>query len=354
MRRSQPERRLFHGSELRRFATMLLLLVMLFFLIPLIRNQPGMFSFLSAVTQEGAPATGPQGAGAGLAAQGKGPQAEESKTKESTSAPNAPAEAPAPGPVSEDERAQAQLKDWLGIVTDKSLQMHPRENPAYYRLLKMAKEQTAEQMQQKARRDRRFNDFYTSAAAHRGELVQIELNVRRIVSFPVEEANEAEVAQLYELWGWSEEAKAWLYVAVTPELPDGMPTGTTVEERVTFLGYFFKLQGYHEAGAKPNARPLFAPLLIGRLIWHPAPVRESRDPAWMWYVLAGAVVVIAGIIVVRVFGGRRGRSTIAEKSRQTPPPAWLQQPMTDAESHGSDKATERGKATGDTSPPPST
>ena len=30
-------------------------------------------------------------------------------------------------------------------------------------------------------------------------------------------------------------------------------------------GYFFKLQGYQPADSKPNARPLVAPMIIGRV-----------------------------------------------------------------------------------------
>ena len=39
-----------------------------------------------------------------------------------------------------------------------------------------------------------------------------------------------------------------------------------MHERVTFTGYFFKVQGYHEAGAGPRDKPLRAPLFIGRVV----------------------------------------------------------------------------------------
>ncbi len=59
-----------------------------------------------------------------------------------------------------------------------------------------------------------------------------------------------------------------------------MPEGVSIKERATLVGYFFKLQGYLEAKAKPRSAPLKAPLLIGRLSGNPLPAKLLRRHAW--------------------------------------------------------------------------
>jgi hypothetical protein len=58
-----------------------------------------------------------------------------------------------------------------------------------------------------------------------------------------------------------------LYDTIVVDLPKGMPIGTRISEQVRFVGYFFKVQAYQPALAKPRDPPLPAPMLIGRLVW---------------------------------------------------------------------------------------
>jgi hypothetical protein len=116
---------------------------------------------------------------------------------------------------------------------------------------------------------------------------------------------------VYEVWGWTTESKAWLFVVLVPELPPGMPVGTDVYERVSFAGYFYKLQGYQEAGAGPRDKPLPAPLLIGRLTWKPSDLRVARsqpqDWTWAWWV--GGIALVFGILRAGLWLSSRRRRT---------------------------------------------
>jgi hypothetical protein len=81
-----------------------------------------------------------------------------------------------------------------------------------------------------------------------------------------------------------------------------------LEERATFYGYFLKLQGYYRAGAKPDERPLAAPLLIGRVVWHSAAAAQAQGESFsqvFWVAISGAVLAVAGGIwlIVRFIGG---------------------------------------------------
>jgi hypothetical protein len=384
---------MFRGPELSRLATMLMLAIMLAVLIPLVRNRPDLFKFLSAVTKEGQkddasdlpsdkkakerssekkPAASEAGddekTSTAKSATLKAKSPDKASSSENASAPESDpptpkpeggsksdtptksadpvtppkslADAPPPPTTDEDLKA-AQLKELLSIVkTDRALQIHPREMPAYYHLLKMAREQVPEELEKVARANPKFNEFFTAADKHRGELVQLELNVRRIDRHEVTEENVAELKELYEVWGWTSEAKAWLYVGVVPELPAGMKVGLQ-EERVTLVGYFFKLQGYHAGDAKPGTRPMPAPMIIGRVIWRPPPP-PPKEPWWLWLVFVGVVILIAGVFAARILGSRRrGRSTSSAGNREGTP-QWLQQPPTTGEAPAQSRESSPG------------
>ncbi|MGN6547858.1 MAG: hypothetical protein ACTHK7_22675, partial [Aureliella sp.] len=131
-----------------------------------------------------------------------------------------------------DEERQARLKDLLSLVSDNTTKMKPRESPAYFALVKDVLDHTPEELRSKARENPRFNDFYSDPAKHRGELVHLVLNLRRILPVDIKTPNAAGVTKLYELWGWTDEAKAWMYCCITPELPPGFPTQGDVSQRV--------------------------------------------------------------------------------------------------------------------------
>ena len=72
-----------------------------------------------------------------------------------------------------------------------------------------------------------------------------------------------------------------------------MPIGPDVYETVTLVGYFFKMQGYMEAGAKPRAAPLQAPLFVGRLIWY----RDRNTSSHVKRIGLGGLFLLAGFVI---------------------------------------------------------
>lgn len=192
------------------------------------------------------------------------------------------------GPTDEDEEQRAAAIEEFQAVTDRTLGLAPEEMTVYWRLFSWAEHQSFAEMRKRSQKQIMLNDFMQLPDKQRGKLVKVKLNVRQIIPYPAPE-NSAGIEKVYEVRGFTDESKAWLYFGVTAHLPPGMPTGTKVEETATFVGYFIKLQGYHEAGAKPNAKRLAAPLLVGRMAWKPpaapTPVKAS-DSAWMLWLLA--------------------------------------------------------------------
>lgn len=212
---------------------------------------------------------------------------------------------------SEEERL-ARLKDLLSLVTDNTLFNAARESPAYFGLVKEVLAHTPEELRSKARENPRFNDFYQHPAKHRGELVHLELNLRRVLPLDIKAKNAAGVTKLYELWGWTDEAKAHMYCCITPELPPGLPTEGDIAERVELTGYFFKMQAYQPGDMAPDARNLVAPLIIGRIT--PAPKAPSEAEGmgnWPFYLIGGfgLIVLLRILMQVRMFArsGPTGR-----------------------------------------------
>jgi hypothetical protein len=198
-----------------------------------------------------------------------------------------------PGPTDEDVEEWEAAEEQFQAVTDGSIELAREEMPSYWRLFSWAEHQSLAQLQQRASKNVVLNQFLRDPDEHRGKLFQVHLNVRRVLAYEAP-ANSAGIKKVYEVWGWSDESKAWLYAVLTAHLPEGMPVGPDVYERAAFTGYFYKVQGYHHAGAAPQDKPLRAPLLIGRLSWRPSELRAAQargnDWSWLWWLVAIAAV----------------------------------------------------------------
>jgi len=198
----------------------------------------------------------------------------------------------APGPTDEDPEELEAAKEQFQALTDGAIELGREEMPAYWRLFNWTEHQSYDVLNKRATGDVVLNQFMQSPNEQRGKLYRLDLNVRRVLAYNAPD-NSAGIKKVYEVWGWTTESKAWLYCVLTAHLPPGMPVGPDVYERVTFAGYFLKVQGYHAAGAGPKDKPLAAPLLIGRLSWKESPVAQpAADPPWLWW-LGGVVLLYA-------------------------------------------------------------
>ena len=192
-------------------------------------------------------------------------------------------------------------------------------------------------MNRRAGRDVAFNKFYQSPDKYRGQLFGFDLTANLIRDLD-EKYNGVE---LYDIWGSTEESGTWLYNGVVLGLPKGMPIGRNIYEKVTFAGYFFKLQGYQPAGAKANAKSLKAPLFVGRLIWHPAVKPQARRSDWTWgfFLLAGFVIFLIIRWGMLLRGGRRRLFESPRLQAQpggNPVEDWLEKVETDKAPQGDD------------------
>ncbi len=196
-----------------------------------------------------------------------------------------------------------QTKDLLSLVTDNSLRMAKREMPAYWELVRKTANSSFNQLREEANSSTKFNDFFSDPAKHRGELVSLDIIVRRVTRFDAEVGNSAGVNSVYEIWGSTDESHAWLYVFITNALPKGFDEETLLRKKTEFAGYFLKLLAYHPGSAPPNAKPLLAPLLVGRFndVQQTTQTSKSNTSEWASWGMTAIVVVTAVFFTVRVF-----------------------------------------------------
>jgi hypothetical protein len=211
----------------------------------------------------------------------------------------------------EDISLDGQTQDLLSVVTDNALRMSKREMPAYWELVRKTSKASFQKLHDSANSKIKFNELYGNPSKHRGELIAREIVVRRVTRYEAEPSNKAGVNEVYEIWGSTDQSHAWLYVFITNKLPEGFNEESMLKKRMQFAGYFFKLLAYQPGGAPPNAKPLLAPMLIGKL--HSSaiatPTTIDDTPWWANWGLSSFIVLLAAFLTLRVFlSGSLGRS----------------------------------------------
>lgn len=143
-----------------------------------------------------------------------------------------------------------------------------RELPAYKLLLDRLRATEPATLADEARTDVYFADFLKEPERYRGLPIRLQGTARRIL--PIEDLPPALAGdgRLVEAWTITEDSvigpKAYPYVLVLDDPPEGMPGGFDVNAFLVFRGFFFKLLAY-QAGDTKRA----APMLIGHAEYVP-------------------------------------------------------------------------------------
>jgi hypothetical protein len=303
---------MFRGSELLRLLTGVLMLGLLFVLFNRLRD-PSVWTWLVPNASSARPSDKADGAKVMPAADAAKATSDATRTipitvgqeTTKTQSESPPPRDAAKGPTDQDPDEAQEAAMEFQAITDGTLELQREEMVPYDRMVRWVQDQSFDTLLRRSRTDLAFTHLYQSPAKYRGQIVALDLNVRQILDAGKDESG----VHLWEVRGWTTESKAWLYWAIVLDLPNGMPTGPDVYEKAEFVGYFFKLQGYHEAGAKPNAPRLKAPLLIGRLEWKPVVAAPSDDKTseFTW-----------GLALLTILGAAVGLRFVYRALRQKP------------------------------------
>ena len=192
--------------------------------------------------------------------------------------------------VDEDPVERKDFEFECQAVDDKDV-LRPEEMAAYWRLMRWVQEQPKkEDLLARVRPGITFSHFFEHPNRYRGQLVKLKIRVSRATAHETEEnGNSLGIERVYDLWGTTEESGYNPYALAVADLPADFPLGHGIQEDVTFVGYFFKLLAYKAHDDKTRA----APLLIGRIIWHPTVVPVFPvNTTWL------GVGLIVGLIAV--------------------------------------------------------
>ena len=304
----QPRTGMFHGRELPRLLTMLAMLGVLGMLI-FRSSDPDSWAWLTSAADRAKPAdnskplaaTPPPVKPAGKSATAKSATAAGATGGATAASPAEASPLVATGPTDLDREAVDAMRKECQALTDGTLYIGEEEMFAYKRLIQWAHNQPLALMRQRARKDLIFDNFVSRPEKYRGQLVELDLNVRLVRKCDVKGPGGE---QLSEVWGYTEESGNHLYAVTVIDLPKEMPVGTRVYETAKVVGYFLKVQGYEPGGAKPNARPLNAPLLIGRILWEPKVIPQVQSSDWTGAILGGVAVVLLASVLGYFMMGR--------------------------------------------------
>lgn len=151
-----------------------------------------------------------------------------------------------------------------------------------------------------------FAQLFRQPDEYRGKLVAVSGVVKRVVKVDAEQ-EDLGVDHLWQIWLFSG-ADANPMVIYSLELPEKFPTGTSVNERATIVGVFFKRWIYKAEGG------IFtAPLLLSKSVaWSPPPeVRLMSTPQLLIGVTLS--VVAALVIATLLFRKSNDSESTAEK-----------------------------------------
>jgi len=297
MRRIRDRRpsTLFRGSELPRLLTLVVMLGVLFLLVGRARD-PGMWRWF-------APDAGTERPGAA-----KADRAQDNRDDVVAADPDAR------GPTDEDADQRDEAREEFEAVTDKA-PLSKEEMPAYWRLMEWQQHQSLAPMRARAQHDVTFKQLWQQPEKWRGRLVEIPVHLRQTAKVEDLAENALGLKTLDEVWGWNTDSQPYWYWLVCPRLPPAMPSGRNIYEEATFVGYFLKLLPYEDHQGKTLATPL----LIGRLVWHPAASNSlvgSDEWGWPWWL---AAATIASLLVARW-----GLLKVIARKRAARGPTWQQ------------------------------
>lgn len=183
------------------------------------------------------------------------------------------------------------------------------EMPAYWRMLKWAYAVPGEELKKQARTDLMFTHLFQSPNKYRGALVNVKLRVRRVLHHEAPQ-NSANVTDVYEAWGPSQDSQTYPYCVVFVDVPPGVPVSPSVEFDARFVGFFYKKLAYEDAMGNQRS----APLLIGRMINDPALQSQSQPDQGLslQWILGIVLSLIAALVLLQWW------SRVATTTSRTP------------------------------------
>lgn len=201
------------------------------------------------------------------------------------------------------------------ITQDHLRRLRVRANPAVYQLLGVASTTPPTEMAAKIRTDVVPTNLLKDPETYRGKPVRIEGVLRRLdlVAEGLDEKNPYGIERIYEGWvfvnGLSEAVRIWF-----TSLPEGLQPSLTMNESISFDGYFLKLYLYK--GQDDVWR--VSPMLLG---YEPKLTQiqlADWDQQALWFSIAVGILFFLGMFALWFMSRVYGRQTRQYRRATTP------------------------------------
>lgn len=200
--------------------------------------------------------------------------------------------------------------DWLGEMQDGTpirptnaqlKREHPHDWAFFMALNEAVLKATRFPLETFAQRAQEHNHvtishLYGNPARFRGEVIPIKGTLKRLRKYETTlPARNEGVLFLYEGWIYGPTPKANPFQVIAASIPDGLKESEDMDKKVTFYGYFLKLNKYRSGKGDQ-----VTPYLVGPTILvdpQPAPDDASRTPLSAQAILT-VIGVIAGVVTL--------------------------------------------------------
>jgi len=242
--------------------------------------------------------------------------------------------AQSPFGASADEVSPADISAWLQDIPLKTTRkgILPEETELYYRVLDYTQqvdpaelERAAlaflrERWQNSKYSERPFSEFpvfvdmYKHPEAYQGRPVIMHGHLQRSVVSPAGD-NNLGINSLCEAWLFTDDSQSHPTVVVSTAFPPDLPVGEEPVDKVTAVGYIYRLYTYE---ARDAGR--YAPLLLAKPVrWSPPAERGGDDQSWLGMVFGLFVMLfVASWLAVR-WNEKVRKATGRSYGRELPP-----------------------------------
>lgn len=188
------------------------------------------------------------------------------------------------------------------------------ENPAYYGLLKLAQDQSPEELAKTAKEftaKRKavsklptFVDMIRHPQAFRGKPVHLNGHVLQTIEYDAEE-NPHGIEQLYEISLFSEDSQTHPTTVVFLEKPESLPVGGETVNGVRVNGYFLKTYLYPSSDNKTRKAPLILARTVEITPQQAAKMPETTNKLIYGVIAGGLLLLVITVILVQRSDRRR-------------------------------------------------
>lgn len=204
----------------------------------------------------------------------------------------------------------------LEHVRDDTPWIRDQEIPAWFNLWHAVQSATSDQIAAARPKPVGYLELFQQPKAHRGELVNVRGNARRVEYLPAG-PNDYGISGFYRIIVWPEGGPAEAIFVYALELPDGFPQGEETAADIETTGIFFKRMVYSTERKDELRR---APTIVAKTVeWNrPTEAQASRDAVTFRLIMGLTALGLVTFVAIMVWANRGSATGLTNRSLESP------------------------------------